>query len=71
MLHADSKRIALADVVPNANGEAVLCLHYEAGMQVSPSRVLLEKEIDPHDPIPFVRLRLPGPVVRVTLTWER
>ena len=23
-----------------------------------------------HDPIPLVRLRVPAPVTRVTLTWE-
>jgi hypothetical protein len=70
-LHADSAHIALADVEPNENGEAVLSLHYQAGMRVSPSRVQLERELDPYDPIPFVRLRLPGPVVRVTITWEK
>ncbi|HXG10974.1 MAG TPA: hypothetical protein VNK04_14535 [Gemmataceae bacterium] len=70
-LHADCQHIALGDVVPNADGEAVLSLHYQAGMRVSPSRVRLERYLDPYDPIPFVRLRLPGPVVRVTLTWEK
>jgi hypothetical protein len=70
-LHADSEHIALADVVPNESGEVVLSLHYQAGMQVSPSRVRLERELDPYDPIAFVRLRLNGPVMRVTLTWEK
>jgi hypothetical protein len=67
-LGADSRRIALADVVPE-DGQVVLSLHYQPGLQVSPSRVQIERELDPHDPIPFVRLRLPGPVARVTLTW--
>lgn len=70
-LQADHRHIALADLVPNAEGEVVLSLHYQAGMRVSPSRVTLDKELDPYDPIPFVRLRIPGPVVRVTLTWEK
>jgi hypothetical protein len=68
-LGADCERVALADVVPE-NGTVVLSLHHQAGMRATPSRVRVEREIDPHDPIPFVRLRLPGPVTRVTLTWE-
>jgi hypothetical protein len=69
LLHADSQRIALADVVPE-DGQVVLSLHYQAGLRASPSRVQVEREPDPHDPIAFVRLRLPGPIARVTLTWE-
>jgi hypothetical protein len=68
-LGADWRRIALGDVVPE-DGQVVLSLHYQAGLQVSPSRVRIERELDPYDPIPLVRLRLPGPVARVTLTWE-
>jgi hypothetical protein len=68
-LGADRQRIVLGDVVPE-DGEVVLSLHYQAGLQASPGRVVVERELDPHDPIPFVRLRLPGPVARVTLTWE-
>jgi hypothetical protein len=67
-LGADRQRIALADVVPE-NGEVVLSLHYQAGMQAMPSRVQIEREPDPFDPIPFIRLRIPGPVPRVTLIW--
>src|SRR5262249_44115148 len=62
--------IVLRDVEPDADGKVVLSLHYQAGMQVSPSRVQLEKEPDPRDPIPFVRLRMTEPVTRVTLSWE-
>jgi hypothetical protein len=36
---------------------------------VSPSDVRVERHPDPDDPIPFLRLRLPGPVLRLTLTW--
>jgi hypothetical protein len=68
-LGADARRIALGDVVPE-DGVVVLSLHYQTGLQVSPSRVRVERELDPYDPIPFVRLRLPGPVARLTLTWE-
>jgi hypothetical protein len=69
IIAADSRRITLADLVPE-DGRVLLSLHYQAGIQASPSRVQVEREIDPYDPIPFIRLRLPGPVARVTLTWE-
>ena len=69
VIAADSKRITLADLVPE-DGKVLLSLHYQAGIQASPSRVQVEREIDAYDPIPFIRLRLPGPVARVTLTWE-
>lgn len=65
---ADCQRIALADVVPE-DGRVVLSLHYQAGLRASPGRVQIEREPDPHDPIPFIRLRLPGPMTRVVLTW--
>lgn len=69
-LRADRRHITLADVVPVA-GEVVLSLHYQAGLTVSPDRVRLEAEPDPtaRDLVPFVRLRVPGPVTRLTLTW--
>jgi hypothetical protein len=69
LLSADSRRITLADVVPE-DGTVVLSLHYQAGFQASPGRVLVERETDPYDPIPFIRLHIPGPAARVTLTWE-
>jgi hypothetical protein len=66
---ADARRVTLADVVPE-NGEVVLSLHYQDGWRARPAGVRIERELDPYDPIPFVRLRLPGPVGRVTLTWD-
>jgi hypothetical protein len=68
-LHADAQRITLGDVLPE-NGEVVLSLHYQEGMQVSPGRVEIERYLDPQDPIPLVRLKVAGPVARVTLTWR-
>jgi hypothetical protein len=68
-LTADCRRIVLGDVVPE-DGRVVLSLHYQAGIQISPSQVRLEREPDPHDPIPLVRLRMAGPVTRITLSWE-
>jgi hypothetical protein len=69
LIAADSRRITLAEVVPE-DGKVILSLHFQAGIQASPSRVQVERETDPYDPIPFIRLQLPGPVARVTLTWE-
>jgi hypothetical protein len=69
VLRADCERIALADVVPE-DGQVVLSLHYQAGLRASPGRVRIEREYDPYDPIPFIRLQVPGPVALITLTWE-
>ncbi len=69
-LRADRRHITLGDVVPDG-GQVVLSLHYQAGFAVSPRRVQIEPEPDPtaHDLVPFVRLRVPIPVTRLTLTW--
>jgi hypothetical protein len=71
LLRADCQRISLGDVVPDADGRVVLSLHYQSGLKASPGRVQVERHlVDPDDPIPLVRLRMPGPVARITLTWE-
>lgn len=64
---ADS--ITLADVVPQ-DGKVVLSFHHQTGLWASPSRVVIEREPDPTDAIPFVRLRLSSPVSRLTLRWQ-
>ncbi len=68
-LKADCDHVALGEVVPD-DGKVVLSLHYQAGMKALPARVQIEREIDPYDPIPLVRLKVPVAVTRVTLTWE-
>ncbi|HZT79789.1 MAG TPA: hypothetical protein VFA26_06195, partial [Gemmataceae bacterium] len=70
LVQADGERIALSDLVPEG-GEIILSLHYQAGLRATPGRVLVERELDPYDPIAFVRLRVAGPVPRVSLTWDR
>jgi hypothetical protein len=67
-LRADCQRIVLGDVVPEGD-EVGLSLHYQPGLEVSPAYIRIERELDPYDPIPFVRLRLPGPTARITLSW--
>jgi len=69
LVHADSHHITLADVVPD-NGEVVLSLHYQRGLRALPTRVQVECEPKPYDPIGFLRLKVAGPVSRVTLTWD-
>jgi hypothetical protein len=66
---ADWRRVALSNVEPE-NGEIVLSLHHHAGWRVVPNTVRVERDPDPYDPIPMLRLRLPGPIMRLTLTWE-
>jgi hypothetical protein len=66
---ADDGRVTLTDVVPE-NGEVVLSLHFQEGWRVRPAGVRQERELDPYDPIPFVRLRMAGPAGRVTLSWD-
>ncbi len=66
---ANAREVTLADVEPE-NGEVVLSLHYQDGWRARPAWVRVERELDAYDPIPFVRLRMPGPVGRITLTWD-
>ena len=69
---ADARRVTLSNVVPNADGEVQLSLHNLEGLRVFPSYVRVEPMPDPtgRDPVHHVRLRLPGPIPRVTLVWE-
>lgn len=69
ILQADWRRIALADVVPDA-GRVILSFHHHPTMRVWPSHLQLERDNDPHDPVPLVCLRVPRPTARVTITWE-
>ncbi len=69
VLQADWQRIALAELEPDEHGEVIISWHYDGDFRVSPSFVRVEKDLDKNDPVPLIRLKLPGPVVRVTLTW--
>lgn len=68
-LWANSRGIALADVVPE-DGKLVLSWHYQKGMRVSPGRIQIEKDPDPADPIPFIRLNVQEPVARLVIWWQ-
>lgn len=67
---ADSNRIVLTDVKPDDEHHVVLSLHYQAGLRVSPSRIKIERDSDPRDAIPFVRLLLDDQAPVVTITWD-
>ncbi|HEY2911528.1 MAG TPA: hypothetical protein VGI99_14850, partial [Gemmataceae bacterium] len=70
---ASPNRITLTDVAPDADGWVVLSLHQQEGLRVLPSYIRIARGAeDPagKDPIGHVRLRVPGPVPRVTLIWE-
>jgi hypothetical protein len=69
VVQADWQRIALADAEPE-DGQLVLSLHHHPGWRVLPSDVRVERDPDVDDPVPFLRLRLPGPLLRLTLIWE-
>jgi hypothetical protein len=83
-LSADAQRIVLGEVVPQGHGSdnhgrkpVLLSLHYQAGMRVAPSRVLLDScSIEPVNSVPgdarpFVRLWVDEFVTRVTITWDK
>ena len=67
---ANTKRIVLTDLQPDAEGHIDLSLHAFEGLRVYPSYVKLDAIKDAADPIPHIRLHTPAPVPRVTLVWE-
>jgi hypothetical protein len=70
LIEADSRHITLANVVPD-EGQVVLSLHYQAGLRAAPSRVQVDRDREySTGTLDFIRLRVAGPVARVTLTWD-
>jgi hypothetical protein len=68
---ADSRRVVLTDVRPNAEGVVDLSLHAFEGLKVFPSLVRMDAVKDASDPVGHIRLYVPGPIPRVTIVWER
>jgi hypothetical protein len=78
--HADRRKVVLTDVVPveapNPDGGPVpvkvivLSLHHQAGLRAGPGVISIERDPDPFDPIPMLRLRVTGPLSRVVISWE-
>jgi hypothetical protein len=69
VLHCDQRALALADVTP-VDGHVVLSFHYHPGVFASTDRVKVEKEPQLYDSIPFIRIRVAGPMSRLTLYWQ-
>jgi len=62
--------IVLVDAVPNEAGELILSLHHQPGFRITPAVARVESDPDPFDPIPMLKLWLPGPISRIVLRWE-
>ena len=73
-------KVVLTDIIPADSPHPdggpvpakviVLSLHYQAGLRVSPNVVTVERDPDPFDPIPMIRLRMTGPMSRLVISWE-
>ena len=48
----------------------ILSFHHQPELRVAPPTVWPVAAPDAFDPTPFLKLKLVGPVSRVTLTWE-
>jgi len=67
---ADAERIVLRDLVPDDNGCVRLSFHFQGELRAAPLTVKVEADPDSRDPVPLMKLRLPGPVSRVSLRWQ-
>ena len=70
LVRANSDEIVFSDLIPNAAGEIVLSFHHVPNLRVTPTIVHVQTDKDAYDPVPMVKLRIPGPLSRVTLTWD-
>lgn len=62
------RRLTLTNVVPE-DGQVVLCLHYHATMHTMNNKVRLDTWQHAYDGIPMLRIRLAGPMERLTIEW--
>jgi hypothetical protein len=69
VIEASTTRIALGNLVPH-DGAVVLSFHFQPGWRVLPSTVKVDRDLDPFEAVPLTRLRMNGPVARVTLVWD-
>ena len=69
VIQMDRERIVLTDVVPDESGWVRLSLHYQQELRVAPMNAIPVPDPDFHDPIPFLKLQLPGPASRITISW--
>jgi hypothetical protein len=69
IIRCDQKLLTLTDLTP-VEGRVVLSFHHHTSLLPSIDRVLIEKEPHRYGTIPFIRLRLPGPMTRLTIQWR-
>ena len=67
----DATKVVLTDVTPDAAGEVALSLHYQPGFRAAPASAAVGPDKDAHDPVPMLKLTLPGPASRVVLVWRK
>jgi hypothetical protein len=65
---AEPRRLSLHDLQPE-NGQIVLSLHHHATMRTSNNKVQIETWQQAYDGIPMLKLKLPGPMERLTIEW--
>ena len=65
----DRGRIVLTDAAPDESGWLRLSLHHQQELQVAPLNITPAADPDSSDPIPFLKLQLPGPASRITISW--
>lgn len=65
----DRRCIVLTDATPDETGWLRLSLHHQQELRVVPLNVTPAADPDPGDSIPFLKLHLPGPVSRITISW--
>ena len=68
---ADRTKIVLANVTPDADGEVTLSFHHQPSLRIAPSSVTqCGGTKDLFDPIPMLKLRVPGPTTRIVIAWD-
>lgn len=62
------RRLTLTNLVPE-NGHVVLSLHCHTTMRSMNNKAILEKWQQAFDSVPMLKIRLPGPMERLTIEW--
>lgn len=63
-----TRRMTLTNLVPE-NGHVVLSLHYHVSMRTMNNKASLDTWQQAFDGIPMLKIRLPGPMERLTIEW--
>jgi hypothetical protein len=69
VVECDDRHLTLTDLEPEG-GVVVLSFHHHPRIQPSATGVTVERDLQIDDPVPFLRLRLAGPLARLTLYWN-